>query len=135
MIYAASGAVLQAKDVRFSASFYEKLSGKKAVFLPPDSKEPKEAYVPFGLGFVRLVEKQGKCALGSCGVVLLVDDMYATLEALRQAGISCGQPQMGLGGSIRAGIRDNEGRPVELLQIIPGSVEASLWLSTSAKRT
>lgn len=57
---------------------------------------------------------------------LLVDDLDATLESLRGAGVTVdGEPKVGMDGNRQYWIADPDGNEIELMQIMPGSRQAA----------
>ncbi|MGQ9523924.1 MAG: VOC family protein [Armatimonadota bacterium] len=56
---------------------------------------------------------------------LLVDDMGATLKDLRSRGLDIqGEPSMGKDGNLQYWLTDPDGNRIELMQIMPGSLQA-----------
>lgn len=56
---------------------------------------------------------------------LIVDDMAATLRAMKIAGLEpLNPPSVGKDGNTQAWVRDPDGNPIELMQIAPDSDQA-----------
>ncbi len=59
---------------------------------------------------------------------LSVDDLSATLEELRIRGMDCpGEPNRGKDGNLQYWIADPEGNKVELMQIMPDSLQGKAY--------
>lgn len=61
---------------------------------------------------------------GNVHICLLVDDIHATVEDLRRRGLHLeGAPTLGLDGNYQYWLKDPDGNPIELMQIMPESLQ------------
>ncbi len=68
-------------------------------------------------------------------VCLLVDDMTTTLQELAAHGLAIpGSPKQGLDFNVQYWLRDPDGNPIELMQIMPNSPQAAADKRMQASR-
>lgn len=119
-------------DLDKALDFYCNILGLKEAFrINNDEDQPNLVYIKInGDNFIELFPGgQGESVYdnaktGYKHVCLLVDDMEATLKQLSDRGLDIsGQPNQGKSGCIQYFITDPDGNRIELMQIIPGSMQ------------
>jgi lactoylglutathione lyase len=120
------------KDLDESLEFYcGKLGLKEAFRLNHENGELMLVYLKVVEGqFIELFPggidkgKDEDERIGFKHLCLHVDDIFATLEELKKRGLEIkGQPMMGADGNYQYWIEDPDGNRIELMQIMPGSLQ------------
>ena len=120
------------EDLDASIDFYTQILGLKEAFrLVHDNGKPFLVYLQINANtFVELFpggkEKVPvtRESIGFAHLCLHVDDISATLAKLRERGLPCpGEPSMGKDGNWQYWIKDPDGNDIELMQIMPDSLQ------------
>lgn len=135
MIIGLGHVAYKVKDLDKSLEFYCNKLGLKEVFrLYHDNGELMLVYLKVANGqFIELFPggvykgKDEDESIGFKHLCLHVDDIFATLEELKKKGLEIkGQPLMGADGNYQYWLEDPDGNKIELMQIMPNSLQASV---------
>lgn len=140
MITGIAHAAFAVKDLEASVKFYSGQLGLERAFeLHRDDGSLWIVYLSCGDGtFIELfpeshVTKQPDAASYK-HLCLRVDDMNATLDALKLRGLEPNNPpSVGKDGNTQAWITDPDGNPIELMEIAPDSDQGRFIAKTSRR--
>ncbi|MGB9679489.1 MAG: VOC family protein [Thermoanaerobacteraceae bacterium] len=123
---------IKVKDIERSIDFYcNKLGLKEAFRLNDENGQLMLVYIKVAeMQFIELFPN-GKDNItddnlsGFKHICLHVDDIFSTLKELENKGVTIDkQPKMGLDGNYQYWIKDSDGNLIELMQIMPDSLQA-----------
>lgn len=116
---------LSVSDMEASVRFYCGALGFSEAFrLTDDNGGPWIRYLRVGRQFVELFYERADRERGYASfqhLCLTVDDIWETVEQIRNAGIEAGEPKQGKDGNWQAWVTDPDGNAVELMQMNPES--------------
>lgn len=131
MITGLGHAAIRISDLDAALAFYRDGLGFREAFRLDRDGEPWIVYLRVGPGsFVELFpggEPTTRTAghVGYEHLCLTVDDVHATVEDLGAQGVAFeGEPRMGLDGNWQVWTSDPDGNRIELMQIMPDSLQA-----------
>jgi len=128
MIYDIGHVAIATADMDKMKKFYENLGFRRSFALKNEKDQDWIVYMKLGGFFLELIGSDNNhlrsAGNGLAHVCLLVDDMYETVSELRAKGVKVSEPKMGLDGSIQSWTRDPEDNSIELMQVLPGSLQA-----------
>lgn len=133
MITGIGHVAFKVSDLEKSLDFYcNKLGLKEAFRLYNDDGTPWIVYIKINSdNFIELfpngkgVNLPDSEKTGYQHLCLRVDNIFKTLEELKERGIEItGEPTKGLDGNYQYWLKDPDGNPIELMQIMPDSLQA-----------
>ncbi|NLV92537.1 MAG: VOC family protein [Firmicutes bacterium] len=131
MISGIGHVAIRCSDLAESLRFYTEVLGlRKAFELTRDDGSVWLVYLQISKDVFIELFPGGKDAneitgssIGFTHLCLQVDDMQATLAHLAAKGLDVGEPTMGADGNWQYWIKDPDGVPIELMQIMPDSMQ------------
>lgn len=132
MITGIGHVAFRVKDLEESIRFYTEFLGLKETFrLLHDSGEPWLVYLQINANTFIELFPEGKDKVpvtadstGFMHLCLQVDNIFATIDTLRQRGLECSDaPKKGKDGNWQYWIKDPDGNDIELMQIMPDSLQ------------
>ncbi|NLJ85077.1 MAG: VOC family protein [Firmicutes bacterium] len=132
MITGIAHTAFRVEDLEKSIHFYTETLGLKEAFrLLHDDGTPWLVYLQINANTFIELFPDGKDRLpltrqsiGFAHLCLHVNDIFAAVTRLRERGLDCpGEPTMGKDGNWQYWVKDPDGNDIELMQIMPDSLQ------------